>query len=602
MPTLPIINKDLALIGRSLNEKIHEPKHQRNLVLLIVCVALLLDNMLYMVIVPIIPEYLRKIHEDDNILNRTITVKVDYSTKMYLTSTDMQAKYPNGNMELMPGNLLQLDDAYEYEDDDDSTTTSSKKPSTLLRTSTTKVSKNDDEESEDVAVGFLFASKAIVQLIVNPFSGAFIDRVGYDIPMCIGLCIIFLSTTTFAFGQSYSVLFMARSLQGVGSAFADTAGLAMIADRFTQERERSTALGVALAFISFGSLVAPPFGGVLYEHFGKRVPFIALAMIALFDGLMLFLVMRPHRIAMTLQQSHTHKPKGTPIWRLFIDPYIAICAGALVMANVSLSFLEPTISIWMKNTMNATESQMGYIWLPGFIPHVFGVYFTVWMGRRAPQHQWLLAALGLALEGVSCFIIPFCRQYGVLMIPISGICFGIALVDTALLPTLGYLVDVRHTSVYGSIYAIADISYSLAFAVGPIMAGNIVHQYGFMALNIGICISNLLYAPVLYMLRGFYEFKPLESEELDAITGHRSAGTARFDRSNDLVYTNSSNLIALNDNDKEAKTKYNNDNWTSNSMQSTQNYKRSYRDRENLIDHMDTNMNESDPEDNHLFR
>lgn len=51
------------------------------------------------------------------------------------------------------------------------------------------------------------------------------------------------------------------------------------------------------------------------------------------------------------------------------------------------------------------------------------------------------------------------------MIPICGICFGIALIDTALLPMLGYLVDVRYVSVYGSIYAIADISYSMAYAV-----------------------------------------------------------------------------------------------------------------------------------------
>lgn len=336
---------------------------------------------------------------------------------------------------------------------------------------------------------------------------------------------------TFSFGSSYAVLFLARSLQGVGSAFADTSGLAMIADRFTEEGERSKALGIALAFISFGSLVAPPFGGVLYEYLGRQVPFIILAFLALFDGLMLFFVMRPQRIAMTLQQDQQHKPKGTPIWKLFQDPYIAVCSGALVMANVSLAFLEPTIAIWMRETMNASESQMGFIWLPGFVPHVLGVFFTVWMAKRFPQHQWLLAAGGLALEGVSCFLIPFCTNYFAIMIPISGICFGIALVDTAVLPTLGYLVDVRHTSVYGSIYAIADISYSLAYAFGPIMAGNIMHLFGFFALNMGICFSNLLYAPVIYFLRYFYEFKPLESNELNAISNAQSAvGGAGFKR------------------------------------------------------------------------
>ena len=61
MPVIPGINKDITLISKDLNDKIHEPKHQRNLVLIIVCIALLLDNMLYMVIVPIIPEHLHKL-------------------------------------------------------------------------------------------------------------------------------------------------------------------------------------------------------------------------------------------------------------------------------------------------------------------------------------------------------------------------------------------------------------------------------------------------------------------------------------------------------------------------------------------------------------
>ena len=82
-------------------------------------------------------------------------------------------------------------------------------------------------------------------------------------------------------------------VQGLGSAFADTAGLSMIADRYTEEGERAKALGIALAFISFGCLVAPPFGGVLYEFCGKAVPFVILAFVCLFDGFLLVLIMRP---------------------------------------------------------------------------------------------------------------------------------------------------------------------------------------------------------------------------------------------------------------------------------------------------------------------
>lgn len=431
--------------------KLQEPSAQRKLILVIVSIALLLDNMLYMVIVPIIPDYLRYIgaYVDEPIIPSNTTLP----------------------------------------------------PGTVPKRS---------HHGQDSATGILFASKAIVQLMVNPFSGALIDKIGYDIPMMIGLTIMFLSTAVFACGRSYGLLFFARSLQGVGSAFADTSGLAMIADRFTEENERSKALGIALAFISFGCLVAPPFGGALYQFAGKEVPFLILAFVSLADGFMLLLVMKP--LKEQIKDSQREKPPGIPIWRLFIDPYIAVCSGALMMSNVALAFLEPTISLWMEDNLTTDNWKIGMIWLPAFFPHVFGVILTVKMARKYPQYQWLMAAGGLALEGLCCFIIPFSNSYKVLMIPICGICFGIALIDTALLPTLGYLVDVRYVSVYGSIYAIADISYSVAYAIGPIIAGGVVEAIGFTALNVGIAFSNLLYAPVLMYLRHIYDFKPFENE------------------------------------------------------------------------------------------
>ncbi|GFG29312.1 hypothetical protein Cfor_01855 [Coptotermes formosanus] len=455
MASIPIINIKVSELKDLVWTKLQEPKSQRKLILVIVSIALLLDNMLYMVIVPIIPDYLRYIGawgkpDSPEVVAANVTAK--------------------------PG-LRQV---------------------------------HPDHHGQDQATGVLFASKAIVQLMVNPFSGALIDRIGYDMPMMIGLTIMFLSTAVFACGRSYGLLFFARSLQGVGSAFADTSGLAMIADRFTEENERSKALGIALAFISFGCLVAPPFGGALYQFAGKEVPFLILAFVSLADGCMLLLVMKP--IKTQIKECRQDRPPGIPIWRLFIDPYIAVCSGALMMSNVALAFLEPTISLWMEDNLTTDNWKIGMIWLPAFFPHVFGVILTVKLAKRYPQYQWLMAAGGLALEGLCCFIIPFSTSYKVLMIPICGICFGIALIDTALLPTLGYLVDVRYVSVYGSIYAIADISYSVAYAIGPIIAGEVVEAIGFTALNVGIAFSNLLYAPMLMYLRHIYDFKPLENQ------------------------------------------------------------------------------------------
>lgn len=454
-------------------DALQQSKYQRKLVLVTVSIALLLDNMLYMVIVPIIPDYLRVIGAwDTHEVNRPPINQKIVNKIVHNSTGDYRVTMINRTTKINVNGIL-----IEY-------------------------------EGEDSGIGLLFASKAAVQIFVNPLSGYIIDRIGYDLPMMFGLTIMFFSTLLFAVGSSYNVLFFARSLQGVGSAFADTGGLSMIADRYTEEEERTKALGIALAFISFGCLVAPPFGGFLYEFCGKAVPFVILALICLFDGFLLLLIMRPMKAKEA--DEGKEKPIATPIWKLLIDPHIACCAGALVVANICLAFLEPTISKWMNETMDAEEWQQGLIWLPAFFPHVAGVVLTVQMAKNYPEWQWFLAMCGLALEGISCFFLPFSANYFVLMLPICVICFGIALIDTALLPTLGFIVDKKYTAVYGSVYAIADISYCAAYAFGPVVAGWIVENWGFTTLNIIVACISLAYAPIIYYLKGMHSYKKYE--------------------------------------------------------------------------------------------
>lgn len=476
----------------ALRERMQYPETQRRMVLVIVCIALLLDNMLYMVIVPIIPVFLTSPDSHPAHYNEQVYwykdewVKADEVHRRNLSGPDLKE---------VPQNIL--DDLLHW---------------------SARIMTTSDNETRDV--GWLFASKAIVQLFISPFAGPIIDRFGYERPLIGGLSVLFVSTTIFAFGDSYTVLFLARSLQGVGSAFADSAGLAMIADRFKEARERTQAQGIALAFISFGSLFAPPFGGFLYEFAGKAVPFLTLSFIALIDGAMLLLIMQPVESVTSpafRMPSVDEKPKeklhGTPIYRLILDPYIAICAGALVVANINLAFLEPTIATWMKATMNAEEWKIGLVWLPAFFPHVLGVFVTVKLMRAYPNRQWLITAVGILLEGSSCLIIPMCNNFGTTMIPLMIDCFGIALVDTAMMPTLAYLVDVRHVSVYGSVYAIADISYSLAYAFGPVIGDWIYTGSSFLTLNIVIFVASLLYAPVLTLLRNVYTYVNFDEDD-----------------------------------------------------------------------------------------
>lgn len=469
--------------------KLSNPKSHRRIILVIVCIALLLDNMLYMVIVPIMPAMYDKVTNTTGTENATGT---DNATMMDNT--------------IMMDNATMMDNA----------SVTIKEPDNIITRSTAWLAQ-PYIKNKDINIGMLFACKAIFQLFANPFTGTLMDRIGYEVPMMIGLSIIFFSTTMFAFGGSYAALFIARSLQGVGSAFADTSGFALIADIYTDDAERSAALGIAQAFISFGCLVAPPFGGALYEVSGQPLPFLLLALLALVAGVMMLFATGPVRKHRREMKVANKQLKGTPIYKLIVDPYIATCAGCLVMANVSLAFIEPTIALWMKHTMKAPEWQIGMAWLPAFIPHVFGVFMTVKLAERYPSKQWIMGGVGLALEGVSCMIIPYCKSFGTLMVPLCILCFGIALVDTSILPLMGHLVDVRHVSVYGSVYAIVDISYCIAYAIGPIVAGQIVQSIGFTALNAGIFVSNILYAPLMLFLRKAYDYQKFVPSEEEVV-------------------------------------------------------------------------------------
>lgn len=63
--------------------------------------------------------------------------------------------------------------------------------------------------------------------------------------------------------------------------------------------------------------------------------------------------------------------------------------------------------------------------------------------------------------------IPSATSIYHLFIPNAGLGFAIGMVDSCMMPELGYLVDIRHAAVYGSVYALGDVAFCLGFAIGP---------------------------------------------------------------------------------------------------------------------------------------
>ncbi|XP_078106554.1 chromaffin granule amine transporter [Sander vitreus] len=502
------------------------------LVLVVVCVALLLDNMLLTVVVPIIPTFLYAMEHPSLEPQTTQPSLLPLPTldASRLGTVPSQSPSPRSNLRTFQSSqlpqpshsapyhgtqseqspqsspLVSLFDNSTFslqeiliEPTPDTELTDQSSPTTELQinetTNATESSCLQDRaflEEENVRVGLLFASKALVQLLINPFVGPLTNRVGYHIPMFAGFIIMFGSTIMFAFSGTYALLFLARSLQGIGSSFSSVAGLGMLASVYTDDEERGIAMGIALGGLAMGVLIGAPFGSVMYEFVGKRAPFLILAFLAMFDGALQLFILQPSKIS-------PGSVEGTPLLTLLKDPYILISAGSLCFANMGVAILEPTLPIWMMQTMCSPKWQLGMAFLPASISYLIGTNLFGVLANK--MGRWLCSMLGMFIVGISLLCVPFATSIYGLIGPNGGLGFAIGMVDSSMMAIMGYLVDIRHASVYGSVYAIADVALCMGFAIGPSIGGTLVQAVGFPCLMVFIGVINILYAPLCFLLR-----------------------------------------------------------------------------------------------------
>ncbi|KAG8240451.1 hypothetical protein J437_LFUL003165 [Ladona fulva] len=302
-------------------------------------------------------------------------------------------------------------------------------------------------------------------------------------------------------------------------------GMGMLAERYPDDKERGNAMGFALGGLALGVLIGPPFGGVMYEFVGKTAPFLILSALALGDGLLQLLVLQP---GVVKQESDPPSLKA-----LIMDPYICVAAGAITFANMGIAMLEPSLPIWMMDTMGAGRWKQGVTFLPASISYLIGTNLFGPLGHRMGRQVkkkvcimvyiknllWLASLIGLIVIGICLMLIPLARNINHLIAPNAGLGFAIGMVDSSMMPELGYLVDIRHSAVYGSVYAIGDVAFCLGYAIGPAMTGTLVTTIGFEWMLYGIAFLNFLYAPFMFMLKN----PPAKEENKSLILGEKSS-------------------------------------------------------------------------------
>jgi len=95
--------------------------------------------------------------------------------------------------------------------------------------------------------------------------------------------------------------------------------------------------------------------------------------------------------------------EGASLLTLIRDPYILVAAGALTFANAGIAILEPSLPLWMIDTMDATNWQQGAAFLPASISYLIGTNIFGPMGHR--MGRWLASMIGIIVIGFSLLIV-----------------------------------------------------------------------------------------------------------------------------------------------------------------------------------------------------
>ncbi|XP_055381454.1 synaptic vesicular amine transporter [Condylostylus longicornis] len=468
----------------TVHDEFTQRRHTQNryIISVIVYLALLADNILLTVIVPILPDFLAEI-------NNKTEVGVPQSVV-----------YKNYDLHYVP-NIL----------------TKHPIPGKSLINSTSKI--NDDKtfltvthsrsfDKENFSIGLLLAMKAFVQLICNPIIGGLTTTIGFYFPICFGTCCIFISSFVFATGQTYTTILLARMLQGVGSSCISVCGMSLVAQLYPEEDKRSKIMGVILGSVALGVLIGYPLGGIAYDFVGKSAPFVMLCVFIAFIIALQILHMEFNKTPDIVIEAE--KPK----WKFLLKNQLVMAlALGILLSTSAMAILEPCLPLWLLQNLNPKKWQLGTVFIPDSIGYFIGTNFFGMIAYNFGQIK--ISCIALATVGISCLAIPIADSVYKLLLPHFCLGMSIGIIDAALVPLLASLVELKINDdestasgeiyiSYGSVYAIQQTSVSLAYSLGPLIGGELAETIGFPWLMRIVGLLNIAYGPSLIILYRTY--------------------------------------------------------------------------------------------------
>ncbi|WP_342046157.1 multidrug efflux MFS transporter NorA [Bacillus sp. OTU530] len=310
-------------------------------------------------------------------------------------------------------------------------------------------------------VGYLTAAFAVAQLIVSPFAGKAVDKLGRKIMIVIGLFIFGISEFLFGFGKGIELLFISRILGGISAAFIMPAVTAFIAD-LTDLNTRPKALGYMSAAISTGFIIGPGIGGFLAEY-GTRLPFFFAGALGTMAAILsIILLSEPNRTEKNDEQTL----EGRIGFKRITVPKYFIAFILIFVTSLGLAAFESFFSLFVNHKFGFKPSDIAIVITGGAI---FGAVSQIILFDRLTRiwGEIKLIRYSLILSALLVFLMTVVHSYFSILLVTFIVFVGFDLFRPAV---TSYLSNIAGNE-QGFVGGMNSMFTSLANISGPILGG-----------------------------------------------------------------------------------------------------------------------------------